>query len=69
MKDLLNTGQVLGRSEMKKIMAGSGSGDCQHTPCAWPQYAACCCSDGSKTCFENSSGGILSCWAFCGIGG
>lgn len=24
----LNTGRVLGRSEMKKIMAGSGSGSC-----------------------------------------
>lgn len=24
MKDLLKTGQILGRSEMKKIMAGSG---------------------------------------------
>tara|TARA_R100001143_G_C3359637_1_gene134688 strand:- start:338 stop:565 length:228 start_codon:yes stop_codon:yes gene_type:complete len=28
MKDLLNSGQILGRSEMKKIMAGSG-GSCQ----------------------------------------
>jgi hypothetical protein len=26
MKDLLNVGQILGREEMKKLMAGSGSG-------------------------------------------
>jgi len=28
MKDLLNAGKVLGRSEMKKIMAGSGDNTC-----------------------------------------
>jgi hypothetical protein len=28
MRDLLNAGQVLGRSEMKKIMAGSGNTYC-----------------------------------------
>lgn len=27
MKELLNAGQVLGRSEMKKIIAGSGGGN------------------------------------------
>jgi len=29
MKDLLKAGQVLGRSEMKRVMAGSG-GDCDY---------------------------------------
>jgi hypothetical protein len=31
MKDILNIGQALGRSEMKKLMAGSGgSGSCYY---------------------------------------
>lgn len=40
MKNLLNTGQVLGRSEMKKIMAGSGNYSCQ-TYCngSWSGYS------------------------------
>jgi len=37
MKDLLKTGQILGRSEMKKIMAGSGG--CMST---CQQIAAAC---------------------------
>jgi hypothetical protein len=39
MKDLLNAGQVLGRSEMKKIMAGSGSTNC--VICPWDHYCIC----------------------------
>lgn len=38
MQDLLNAGQILGRSEMKKIMAGSGE---------WPGVK--CCKDGTCT--------------------
>lgn len=43
MKELLNTGQVLGRSEMKKIMAGSG-GNCNSicNPIAQACFAAVC---------------------------
>lgn len=78
MKELLNSGQVLDRSEMKKIMAGSGSdggggggggGDCPIPPCWYPQYTSCCCTDGRRTCVENSSNGYLQCWSWCGIGG
>lgn len=31
MRDLLKTGRILGRNEMKKIMAGSGGGGCMDT--------------------------------------
>jgi hypothetical protein len=43
----LNAGQILGRSEMKKIMAGSGGG-CVVTPCQ-VQYM-CCCDGGQRGC-------------------
>lgn len=33
MKDLLNSGQILDRSEMKKIMAGSGLCTCTYGDC------------------------------------
>lgn len=42
MQDLLNAGQVLGRSEMKKIMAGSGGMECTRTVnCSW---GTCSCT-------------------------
>jgi len=53
MKDLLNTGRVLGREEMKKIMAGSG-GSCAgpHEYCSTPQGITCCNS--GYVCASNS---------------
>jgi len=43
MKELLKAGQVLGREEMKKVMAGSGG--CNHEcSVGFP----CCCSTGSS---------------------
>lgn len=55
MKELLNTGQVLGRSEMKKIMAGS---DCNLYKCCYDSG----CNETCKHC-EGGQG------CYCGVGG
>jgi len=46
MKDVLKTGQVLGRSEMKKIMAGSGGG------CGAGCVTGCRSAAGGTGCIE-----------------
>lgn len=51
MKDLLKAGQVLGRSEMKKIMAGSGEG---WRRCYCNGAGTACCSpdiDDDQCCY------------------
>ncbi len=67
MKDLLNTGQALGRSEMKKIMAGSGDSftrcECYNIEggmegtvlCTGLEYNTCCQLQYSETFAANCS--------------
>lgn len=43
---------VLTRSEMRSVLAGSGSGGCVVIPCQ-NQYM-CCCNDGFKACLSPS---------------
>lgn len=57
MKELLNNGQVLGREEMKKLMAGSGGGQecnclyCYHDSGAFMTMpTANCSADPNDTC-------------------
>ncbi len=49
---LIDFGHILGRSEMKKIMAGSGSGSCNSSPSDCPSYKPCekCDELGLCTC-------------------
>jgi len=66
MRDLLNKGQVLGRSEMKKIMAGSGSGvyivccGCQNSTCQG--WADDCQTGGLQICGPGYAGGGGPCF-------
>lgn len=58
MKDLLNAGQVLGRSEMRKIMAGSGECALYCGPCTLRcGITPCEVSGGVMTC----QGRIIDC--------
>ena len=41
MSELFKSGQRLGRSEMKKIMAGSGSGSSCYLTCSLCQNSSC----------------------------
>jgi len=61
MKELLNTGQVLGRNEMKKIMAGSGecalycdncTMRCGVTPC-YVHGTTMVCDGKTYTCYNS----------------
>lgn len=64
MKDLLKTGQILGRSEMKKIMAGSGGNVCRIYSggswggCSWSVSEA-------QSWYNNHSGVTGYCCASC----
>lgn len=62
MKNLLKSGQILGRDEMKKIMAGSGSNNDCWIPCDVNQgWKICCCANGGGTCVET----VSECWSYC----
>jgi hypothetical protein len=69
MRDLLNAGQVLGRSEMKKIMAGSGGSvfirccSCQNSTCEG--YADDCVTGGYQICgtgYPGQGGPCFTCY-------
>lgn len=57
MTNIISNAEVLSRSEMKNIMAGSTG--CL-LPCA-PGIIRCCCSDGRATCVEDA----CDCAVFC----
>jgi hypothetical protein len=64
MSKLFNTGQVLGRSEMKKIMAGSGNGNCSGCSDCFGWGGSCNTTSTKHYCgmIQGSSGQYVSCY-------
>lgn len=68
MEELFKSGQILGRSEMKKIMAGSGECDpyeeCDTSSCSRDKLACCCCENGSWV-FKKCVSSNMECYQDC----